>query len=45
MRFPIPPQAPAKEGLAQLRDVKLWYSGTGGSGPTVIFFTRPRAAD
>jgi pimeloyl-ACP methyl ester carboxylesterase len=37
MRFPIPKQAPAKEGLAQLRDVKLWYSDTGGTGPAVIF--------
>lgn len=37
MRFPMPKQAPAKEGLAQLRDVKLWYTDTGGSGPAVIF--------
>lgn len=37
MLRPIPPQAPAKQGLAQLRDVKLWYSDTGGSGPAVVF--------
>lgn len=37
MRFPMPKQAPVKEGLAQLRDVKLWYTDTGGTGPAVIF--------
>jgi pimeloyl-ACP methyl ester carboxylesterase len=41
MRRPIPPQAPAHEGLAQLRDVQLWYSDTGGNGPAVVF-SHPR---
>jgi pimeloyl-ACP methyl ester carboxylesterase len=33
---PIPPQAPAKSGLAQLQDVKLWYWDTGGHGDPVV---------
>ena len=37
MRFPLPKQVPAKEGLVELRDVKLWVTDTGGSGPAVIF--------
>lgn len=37
MRRPIPQQAPAREGTAQLRDVKLWVSDTGGDGPAVVF--------
>jgi pimeloyl-ACP methyl ester carboxylesterase len=32
----IPPQAPAKTGLAQLPGVKLWYWDTGGAGEPVI---------
>ncbi len=35
---PVPPQAPAKEGLVQLSDgTKLFYSDTGGHGECVIF--------
>jgi pimeloyl-ACP methyl ester carboxylesterase len=37
MRVPVPAQVPATEGLAQLKDVKLWYSDTGGNGPAVVF--------
>lgn len=37
MLRPIPPQVPATEGLAQLHNVKLWYSDTGGNGPAVVF--------
>src|SRR5579871_1408285 len=32
----IPPQAPAKEGIAQLTDARLWFWDTGGSGEPVI---------
>jgi hypothetical protein len=34
---PVPAQAPAKEGLAQLPDTRLWYTDTGGNGPAVVF--------
>lgn len=34
---PIPPQAPMKEGLADLGNVKLWYWDTGGTGEVVVF--------
>jgi pimeloyl-ACP methyl ester carboxylesterase len=34
---PMPVPAPAKEGLAQLPDTRLWYSDTGGNGPAVVF--------
>jgi pimeloyl-ACP methyl ester carboxylesterase len=34
---PLPAQAPAKEGLAQLPDTRLWYSDTEGNGPAVVF--------
>jgi pimeloyl-ACP methyl ester carboxylesterase len=34
---PMPAQAPAREGLAQLPDTRLWYSDSGGSGPVVVF--------
>lgn len=33
---PIPPQAPAHEGIADLPGTKLWYWDTGGSGHPVI---------
>ena len=36
--LPIPPQAPAKEGVAELPGgAKLFYWDTGGEGPAVIF--------
>jgi pimeloyl-ACP methyl ester carboxylesterase len=34
---PIPPQAPATEGIADLGDAKLWFWDTGGSGEAVVF--------
>jgi pimeloyl-ACP methyl ester carboxylesterase len=34
---PVPAQAAAKEGLAQLPDTRLWYTDTGGSGAAVVF--------
>lgn len=35
--MPIPPQAPAKEGLAVLPATRLWYWDTGGTGQPVVF--------
>jgi pimeloyl-ACP methyl ester carboxylesterase len=35
--MPMPAQVPAKEGLAQLSDTRLWYSDTGGNGQAVVF--------
>ena len=36
--IPIPPQAPAKQGVAELPGgAKLYYWDTGGDGPAVIF--------
>lgn len=37
LRIPIPTQAPATEGLADLGTVKLWYWDTGGTGEAVVF--------
>jgi pimeloyl-ACP methyl ester carboxylesterase len=34
---PMPAQAPATEGLAQLADTRLWYWDTGGDGQPVVF--------
>jgi pimeloyl-ACP methyl ester carboxylesterase len=34
--IPIPAQAPAQEGTAQLPDTKLWYWDTGGSGVPIV---------
>jgi hypothetical protein len=34
---PLPPQAPATEGLADLGDAKLWFWDTGGPGEAVVF--------
>lgn len=34
---PLPPQVPAKEGLADLPGTRLWYWDTGGTGAPVIF--------
>jgi pimeloyl-ACP methyl ester carboxylesterase len=33
---PIPPQAPATEGVAQLADTKLWFWDTGGGGEPIV---------
>jgi pimeloyl-ACP methyl ester carboxylesterase len=33
---PVPAQAPAKEGYAQLKDTKLFYWDTGGEGQPII---------
>lgn len=33
---PIPPQAPAQEGYADLGDVRLWFWDTGGPGEPVV---------
>src|SRR6266446_3945541 len=32
----MPPQAPAKEGIAQLADTRLWFWDTGGSGEPIV---------
>jgi pimeloyl-ACP methyl ester carboxylesterase len=32
----VPPQAPAREGLAAIADTHLWYWDTGGEGPPVV---------
>src|SRR5215469_2787064 len=32
----VPAQVPAKEGLAQLADTRLWYWDTGGEGAPVV---------
>ena len=34
--IPIPAQAPAKEGVAQLPDTRLWYWDTGGAGQPIV---------
>jgi len=34
--IPIPAQAPAKEGAAQLSDTRLWYWDTGGPGVPIV---------
>jgi pimeloyl-ACP methyl ester carboxylesterase len=34
--IPIPAQAPAKDGTAQLPDTRLWYWDTGGSGEPIV---------
>jgi pimeloyl-ACP methyl ester carboxylesterase len=33
---PVPPQAPATEGVAQLADTRLWFWDTGGGGEPVV---------
>src|SRR5712692_2529522 len=33
---PMPPQAPAKEAIAQLGDARLWFWDTGGSGEPMV---------
>jgi pimeloyl-ACP methyl ester carboxylesterase len=34
--IPIPPQAPAREGIAQLADTRLWFWDTGGDGEPIM---------
>jgi pimeloyl-ACP methyl ester carboxylesterase len=34
--IPIPAQVPAKEGVAQLADTRLWYWDTGGTGTPIV---------
>jgi len=42
--IPIPAQAPAKDGVAQIPDTRLWYWDTGGQGvPIVLYIRRPAA--
>jgi pimeloyl-ACP methyl ester carboxylesterase len=33
---PMPPQAPAKEGIAQLADTRLWFWDTDGPGEPIV---------
>src|SRR6267143_2029265 len=33
---PMPPQASAKEGIAQLADTRLWFWDTGGTGEPIV---------
>lgn len=35
--IPVPEQVPAREGYADTKPVKLWFSDTGGSGEAVVF--------
>lgn len=35
--LPVPPQVPAKDGLAVLSATRLWYWDTGGAGQPVVF--------
>jgi len=34
--IPIPIQVPAKDGMAQITDTRLWYWDTGGSGVPIV---------
>src|ERR1700741_1785991 len=34
--IPIPAQAPAKDGVAQIPDTRLWYWDTGGQGVPIV---------
>lgn len=36
--LPLPPQAPATEGMARVNDVELWYWDTGGKGTPIVLF-------
>jgi hypothetical protein len=40
----VPAQVPAKEGIAQIANGKLFYWDTGGSGPAVILLSATRGA-
>jgi pimeloyl-ACP methyl ester carboxylesterase len=33
---PMPPQAPAKDGIAELADTRLWFWDTGGTGEPIV---------
>jgi pimeloyl-ACP methyl ester carboxylesterase len=33
---PMPPQVPAREGMAQLADTQLWFWDTGGTGEPIV---------
>src|SRR5215218_3654543 len=33
---PIPTQVPAKEGVAEIPDTRLWYWDTGGDGAPIV---------
>lgn len=33
---PMPPQAPARDGIAQLADARLWFWDTGGTGEPIV---------
>ena len=33
---PLPPQVPAREGIAALADTRLWFWDTGGSGEPIV---------
>src|SRR4030095_4820999 len=34
--IPIPAQVPAKDGVAQIPDTRLWYWDTGGQGVPIV---------
>jgi pimeloyl-ACP methyl ester carboxylesterase len=34
--IPLPPQVPAREGIAALADTRLWFWDTGGSGEPIV---------
>ena len=34
--IPLPPQVPAREGVAALADTRLWFWDTGGSGEPIV---------
>ena len=34
--IPLPPQVPAREGVAPLADTRLWFWDTGGSGEPIV---------
>jgi len=36
MPVPLPPQVPAREGMAVLADTRLWFWDTGGSGEPIV---------
>jgi pimeloyl-ACP methyl ester carboxylesterase len=42
---PLPAQAAAKRGTAQLPGARLWYSDTGGSGTPVVFLHPAASGD
>ncbi|HEV8724012.1 MAG TPA: hypothetical protein VGW77_25635 [Candidatus Binatia bacterium] len=42
--IPIPAQVPAKEGVAQIPDTRLWYWDTGGQGVPIVLLHPATAA-